>query len=124
MPEKPKRDVEQIVQCAPILHVPDVSGTCAYYSDTLGFTNDYQDENYGVVWRENAALHFKKDDAAHPEGVRLFFWVNDLDAMYAEFKANGVVATQEPTSQEYGIRDFGMQDLNGFELVFGQDDND
>ena len=28
----------------------------------------------------------------------------------------------QPTCQSYGIREFGLKDLNGVLLVFGQDD--
>jgi hypothetical protein len=33
----------------------------------------------------------------------------------------GAVVASEPTDQSYGIRAFGVQDLNGINIVFGQD---
>ena len=42
----------------------------------------------------------------------LFFTTDDVQAAYAEMKANGVEFTQEPTEQPYGI-DAGFRDPSG-----------
>jgi catechol 2,3-dioxygenase-like lactoylglutathione lyase family enzyme len=84
MPALPSSDPEQFVQGAPVLHVPDVSATVAFYRDVLGFTCDFGDDTYAVVWRDNSAIHFVRDEGG-------------------------------------GIREFGLCDINGVEIVFGQD---
>jgi predicted enzyme related to lactoylglutathione lyase len=120
MPELPSSNPRQFVQGVPVLHVPDVAGTAAYYRDVLGFTWDFGDDRYAVVWRDNSAVHFVKDDAK-PAGIHLFQWVKDVDAYYREIVARGAKVGREPTDQPYGIREFGLSDINGMGIVFGQD---
>ena len=120
MPALPSSDPEQFVQGAPVLHVPDVSATVAFYRDVLGFTCDFGDDTYAVVWRDNSAIHFVRDEGG-PRGVHLFQWVKDVDAYYREVVNRGAKSAAEPTDQTYGIREFGLCDINGVEIVFGQD---
>jgi catechol 2,3-dioxygenase-like lactoylglutathione lyase family enzyme len=119
MPAPPSSNPEQFVQGAPVLHVPDVPTAVGFYQDVLGFTCDFGDDNYAVVWRDNSAIHFVRDEGT-PRGVHLFQWVKDVDAYYAEVVSRGAKAA-EPTDQPYGIREFGLCDINGVEIVFGQD---
>ena len=119
MPGHPSSNPAQFFQGAPILHVPDVQVAVSFYRDVLGFISDFGDENYAVVWRDNSAVHFVKDDVS-PAGVRLFQWVRDVDALYTELKSRGVYA-DEPADRPYGIRDFSILDPNGVAVIFGQD---
>jgi predicted enzyme related to lactoylglutathione lyase len=122
MPALPSSDPEQFVQGAPVLHVPDVSATVAFYRNLLGFTCDCGNDTYAVVWRDNSAIHFVRDEGS-PRGVHLFQWVKDVDAYYREVVDRGAQGAAEPTDQTYGIREFGLCDINGVEIVFGQDIN-
>ena len=103
-----------------MLHVTDVVGTAAFYRDVLGFTWDLGDEAYAVVWRDNSAIHFVKDDTS-PRGIHLFQWVKDVDSYYKDVVDRGANIAKEPTNQPYGIREFGLSDVNGVGIVFGQD---
>jgi predicted enzyme related to lactoylglutathione lyase len=120
MPARPSSEPKQFVQGVPVLHVPDVEATAAFYRDVLGFTWDFGDEAYAVVWRDNSAIHFVKE-AASPRGVHLFQWVNDVDTYYREIVDRGATVSMEPTDQPYGIREFSVCDINGVGIVFGQD---
>ncbi len=120
MPELPSSNPRQFVQGVPVLHVPDVVGTAAFYRDVLGFTWDFGDDRYAVVWRDNSAIHFVKD-ATSPSGIHLFQWVKDVDAYYKEIVDRGATVTKAPTNQPYGIRECGVSDVNGVGIVFGQD---
>ena len=88
MPKLPSSNPKQFVQGAPVLHVSDVVATAAFYRDVLGFMWDFGDESYAVVWRDNSAIHFVRDDAS-PKGVHLFQWVKDVDAYYREIIDRG-----------------------------------
>ena len=117
---QPTSNPAQFIQGAPVLHVADVETTAAFYRDVLGFTWDFGDETYAVVWRDNSAIHFVKD-AGNPMGVHLFQWVKDVDAYYREIVGRGAVVVGEPTNQPYGIRELGVRDINGMGIVFGQE---
>jgi predicted enzyme related to lactoylglutathione lyase len=120
MPGLPSSNPRQFVQGAAVLHVSDVAATAAFYRDVLGFTWDFGDETYAVVWRDNSAIHFVRDDVS-PVGVHLFQWVKDVDAYYREIVDRGADIAKEPADQPYGIREFGLRDINGVGIVFGQD---
>ena len=120
MPAPPSSSPKQFVQGAPVLHVPDVAATVAFYRDVLGFTCDFGDDRYAVVWRDNSAIHFVRDQGP-PRGVHMFQWVNDVDSYYDEIIGRGATVAAAPADQPYGIREFGLRDINGVEIVFGQD---
>lgn len=120
MPALPTSHPTQFVQGAPVLHVADVAATAAFYRDVLGFTCDFGDETYAVVWRDNSAIHFVRD-SGQPSGVHLFQWVKDVDVYHREIVGRGAAVTMEPTDQPYGLRELGLRDVNGVAIVFGQD---
>ena len=120
MPDQPSSNPRQFVQGAPVLHVQDVAEAARFYRDVLGFTYDYGDESYAVVWRDNSAIHFVRDNA-NPQGVHLFQWVRDVDGYYREILDRGARIAAKPANKSYGIREFGLTDVNGVRIVFGQD---
>jgi predicted enzyme related to lactoylglutathione lyase len=120
MPGLPSSNPTQFVQGAPVLHVQDVIKTAAFYRDTLGFTWDFGDETYAVVWRDNSAIHFVRD-GRNPSGVHLFQWIKDVDAYHQELVSRGAHIASGPTNQPYGIREVAVSDVNGVGIVFGQD---
>jgi predicted enzyme related to lactoylglutathione lyase len=122
MPDFPTSNPEQFFQGAPVLLVPDVSATAAFYRRTLGFRSDLgaDEPEYTVVWRDNAALHLAKGEHA-PTGVRLFFWVRDVNALYEEVIERGVAIDVPIETRPYRVRDFSIRDPNGIAVVLGQD---
>jgi uncharacterized glyoxalase superfamily protein PhnB len=49
-----------------------------------------------------------------------YFWVDDVDALYQEFVAAGAKIDYGLGNKPYGIREFGIQDLDGHDIGFGQ----
>ena len=101
MPALPSSNPAQFVQCAPVLHVADVEATAAFYRDVLGFTWDFGDDAYAVVWRDNSAIHFVRDEGS-PKGVHLFQWVKDVDAYFKEVVGRGAEVAAEPQTSRMG----------------------
>jgi predicted enzyme related to lactoylglutathione lyase len=122
MPHLPTGNPEQFYQGAPVLAVPDVLATAAFYRTMLAFKSDPGAETpeYAVVWRDNAAVHLAKGERA-PAGVRLFFWVKDVDALHEEVVGRRVAIDVPIGTRPYGVRDFSVRDPNGVVVVFGQD---
>ena len=120
MPGLPSSNPAQFVQGAPVLHVADVEATAAFYRDVLGFTWDFGDKTYAVVWRDNSAVHFVRGHES-AKGIHLFQWVKDVDAYHNELVGRGAVVAMAPTDRPYGIRELGLCDVNGVTIVFGQD---
>ncbi len=122
MPDMPTSNPEQFYQGSPVLQVPDVPATAAFYRSILGFKSDPGTETpeYTVVWRDNAALHLAKGEHA-PKGVRVFFWVRDVNALYEDVTKRGVAIDVPIGTRPYHVRDFSIRDPNGVVLVLGQD---
>jgi catechol 2,3-dioxygenase-like lactoylglutathione lyase family enzyme len=55
-----------------------------------------------------------------PDMFDAYFWPDDVDAFHAELKDRGATIIQAPTNQPYGLRDFRIQDPDGYVLAFGK----
>jgi predicted enzyme related to lactoylglutathione lyase len=122
MPDMPTGSPEQFYQGAPLLLVPDVLTTAQYYRTILGFRSDpgAGTPEYTVVWRDNASVHLTKGEQA-PTGVRIFFWVKDVNGLYEDVIKQGADIAIPIETRPYKIRDFAIRDPNDVLLVFGQD---
>jgi predicted enzyme related to lactoylglutathione lyase len=83
-----------------------------------------------MVWRSAVVIMLSQSDVSgairpnrrvDPEGEAwdAYIWIDDADALNAEFKARGVRITREIADQPYGCRDFDVEDCNGYRLCFG-----
>jgi predicted enzyme related to lactoylglutathione lyase len=122
MPDIPTSTPEQFYQGAPLLLVPNVPATADFYRRILGFKSDPGSETpeYSVVWRDNAAVHLAWGEHA-PTGVRIFFWVKDVNALYQDVIKRGAAIAVPIETRPYGVRDFSIRDPNGVVVVLGQD---
>jgi uncharacterized glyoxalase superfamily protein PhnB len=132
MSEPPNSSEIRITGTAPVLLVPDVSYAVAYYCVVLGFKLEFtQNEQYMGVFRDGVHVHLALSSGAplHTNRVAwtdkiqpadINFFVDDVDALYREFKEKGAVIGGVPADQAYGVRDFQVTDLNGYTLRFNQ----
>ena len=56
----------------------------------------------------------------HPNTSNVYFWVNDANALHREFVERGAKIDYGPCDQPYGCREFGIQDVDGYDIAFGQ----
>ncbi|HEY1861118.1 MAG TPA: VOC family protein [Gemmataceae bacterium] len=120
---------------APYLIVDDVVAAANYYRDQLGFHYDRfwgEPPCFGMVQRSGIVImlsQFAKTGVLRPNRIAdpngeawdAYVWVDDADALHAEFKSKGVRITRALCDQPYGCRDFDVEDCNGYRLCFGQD---
>lgn len=124
-------------QAAPVLGVPNVRQAAEYYRDVLGFSLDPVDGVfqpspaeaggvYAIVKHSGASIHFQIRRGDPPERVRqpherdVYVYVDRLDDLYSDLLKRGAVITHVPRMAPYGIREFEVEDLNGFRLAFGE----
>ena len=118
-----------IRQIAPVFFTMNIPRTLAYYKDKLGFEclGTWQDPPvYAIVARDQHALHFRcaEPPKANPdkyadELLDAYFRVEDADALYAEYVANGVEFTRGPADMPWHSREFVVKDCDGRLLAFG-----
>lgn len=110
----------------PVLPVTDVHAAVAFYRDVLGFHVDFELENppsHASVTRCGVGIQFTHVDAAAvrtPYAGWTYLFVNDIDALHAEFVSRDATVTQSLGSRSHGMREFEIRDLSGHRLRFGQ----
>lgn len=123
----------RLTTSAPVLLVRDVVASADYFRDCCGFSYERfwgQPADFCMVWRDRLCLMLKQT-SRHERIVPnwkvedklwdVYFWVDDADGLYAEFEQAGARMDYGPCDQPWGCREFGIQDLDGHDLAFGQD---
>lgn len=101
----------------PILPSRDLDETLAFY-ERLGFESRGAPHgvwDYLIVGRDDAHLHFYLDRDVDPltTACSCFVFVDDADALHAEWQAADVERLHAPTDTEYGMREFALVDPSG-----------
>lgn len=130
------------------LHTPDVGKTFDYLTKTLGFSPEFRVRGpdgdtvfAGAWWGEpgkgflvvlgdiEEALHghydhgeFGKQMEAHPlgTGVVLYFYTDDVDALYERVTKRGASVDEPPTDQFWGDRTISLVTPEGYYMTFAQ----
>ena len=117
---------------APVLLVRDVIASADHYRDVLGFEclEFYGDPpTFCILQRDN--LHLMLGQVPHGQDVtphwrvvekmcNVYFWVDDVDALFQEFTSSGATIDYGLCDQPYGCREFGIQDPDCHDIAFGQ----
>jgi hypothetical protein len=123
----------RLIASAPVLLVRNVVASAHHYRDAMGFTfpNFWGDPpSFVILRRDGMHLMLKQaDDPAHviahwtvSKGLwNVYFWVSDAVGLHAEFVRNGAKIDYPICDQPYGCREFGVQDLDAYDIGFGQD---
>ena len=122
----------RITSHANILVARDVSAAITYWTEKLGFaaTGTWGDPvDFAILKRDGAHVMLGAVEAER-EIVpywkqrsnlwNAYFWVDDAAAMFGEMKARGAKIDYELCTQPYGCLEFGVQDLDGHDIAFGQ----
>ena len=118
---------------APYFHVADVVASANYYRDILGFRYDRfwgEPAGFCMVYRRGVVIMLSQhaDPSAvrpnrlsdvHGEAWDAYVWIDDADALLAEYRGKGATIVRDICDQEYGCRDFEVEDSNGYRLCFG-----
>ena len=118
---------------SPTLAVRNMKETIEFYKNSLGFKMEmcFPDANnpgYAELSKDGMVLMFilAKDCKIGSEeklgvGVNLYMQIDgDIDEYYQELKKRGVKITVDIADEPYGIRDFTVEDVNGYILTFNQ----
>lgn len=106
-----------------IFTVRDAAASLAYYCDCLGFdvAFEYGSPTFYVGLCSGAvSLHLvAAAQAPRPPGyAAVSIYVDDVDAVHADLVKRGARILTAPKDQDYGLRDFGIADLDGNMIFF------
>ena len=103
------------------LVVSDIPAAVEFYTTKLGF-------KLGFTWGDpptfagvnlGSVQIFLDLGEPSPKGCEVYFLVDDADVLYEFHRATGVEIAAAIDDREYGIRDYAVRDLHGYQLVFG-----
>jgi uncharacterized glyoxalase superfamily protein PhnB len=118
---------------SPTLAVRDMKQTIQFYRDSLGFKMgmafpDADNPEYADLSKDGMVMMLVPAqnvgigaEAALGTGVNLYMQIDgDIDEYYNQLKKKGVKVTVEIKDEPFGIRDFTVEDVNGYKLTFNQ----
>lgn len=117
---------------APVLLVRDLEASVAHYRDALGFerVTTFGDPIYfAIARRDGCAIMLRLADdpnavvplwKVQDKLVNAYFWVDDAEALYRELQERGATIDYELYDTSYGVREFGINDVDGYDIAFGQ----
>lgn len=122
----------RLVEQAPVLLVRDVPASTDYWRGCLGFKAQLYGEppEFAILKRDACFMMLAKAPDDHQivphwkirdKTWNAYFWVDDAMALYDEFLASGAKIDYTPCEQPYHVLEFGIQDLDGHDIAFGQD---
>jgi uncharacterized glyoxalase superfamily protein PhnB len=117
---------------APILLVRDVAAAIAHYRDALGFTlvvATPDPPTFALLQRDAGSVMLTRADdpsvivpnwTVQSKTSNLYFWVDDAAALYEEYQHSGARIDWTLYDTPWGSREFGVQDLDGYDIAFAQ----
>ncbi len=108
---------------APVFHVSDLSAALHYYTEVLGFTEEFRVDGYVGVRLGEARLHLAlSGDYQRPVGGgSAYIFCDSVDDYFAGVTAKNAKLRSAPVDSPYGMRDFVVCDRDGNQLSFGAD---
>jgi uncharacterized glyoxalase superfamily protein PhnB len=118
---------------SPTLAVRDMKKTIEFYTKSLGFTlgmtfPSADNPEYADLSKDGMVLMFIPtkelgigSDEKLGTGVNLYMQIDgNIDAYYDELKKRGVKIAVDIKDEPFGIRDFTVEDVDGYKLTFNQ----
>ena len=113
--------VALIQSTIPVLASLDLNETVTFYTERLGFAKRMHIDNYVIVSRDSAEIHFWLCNERHiAENTSCYVRVADTQALFNEFKSEGL-SVQPPEIQTWGMKELYVIDPHGNLLKFGED---
>jgi catechol 2,3-dioxygenase-like lactoylglutathione lyase family enzyme len=112
--------MRQIHSTVPVLASLNLDESAKFYTERLGFKTQLQVDDYLIVSREGAEIHFWHCDDRHiAENTSCYIRVESTQALYTEFSSNGL-SLDPPLRREWGMQELYLIDPHGNLLKFGE----
>lgn len=109
-----------IQSTVPVLASLDLNESVEFYVRRLGFERQLQLDNYAIVRRDGAEIHFWFCGERHiAENTSCYVRVASTQALYEEFKLRNL-EIQPPVERPWGMKELYVVDPHGNLLKFGE----
>lgn len=119
---------ENFSHSAVIFPVSNLEESIDFYTNKLGFEKTFEwgePMYYAVVKRGGVGIHLtKRSDGGRPSKYHraLYVFVNDIEKVNKDCKDKKVRIVNDLESRDYKMRDFDIEDPDGFIITFGKQD--
>jgi len=109
----------------PILSVKNVNASIEHYTRVLGFSvaftwpHDEPVKTFAGVCRGHVEIFLCQGAQGQP-GTWMSIFVDDVDALFEEYKATNATIRQPPTTMPWGVREMNIEDPDGHRLRMSQ----
>ena len=76
--------------------------------------------SFGCVGRDQVEIFLCQDGQGAP-GTWMSIFVQDVDALYEDYRRRGAIIREPPTDYPWGVREMNVEDLDGHRLRVGGD---
>ncbi|WP_112945197.1 MULTISPECIES: VOC family protein [unclassified Rhizobium] len=109
---------------AAMLPVADIDRAFRFYATVLGFTKVFENGNpvgFMILKRDAGELHLTLQPQHKTANFNVaHLMVDDVDALHARCKENGVRIIKGLQDKDYGLRAFVFEDVDGNRIDVGQ----
>lgn len=114
----------------PLFKVSDMAEAIKHYTEVLDFVmtdpNDHVDSPVVDLGRDGWNMQITTSESEQLFGSVVYFWVEDVDALFAKYLARGLdislragsPVNQGPVDQTWGRREFYVTDADGNTIRF------
>ncbi|MEO6845886.1 MAG: VOC family protein [Chthoniobacterales bacterium] len=107
----------------PSCEVSDVSKAIEFYKEMLGFDCVFTNGNpvsFAIMSRDGVEICLGSQGAGVPGKNGCYIKLSGVDDLYAEYQKNGVKIVHTLKTEEYGMKEFMIEDLDGNTINFGE----
>lgn len=106
----------------PVIATADVMKTAVYYRDRLCFRIDetVAGPDWVLLWADDCQLFLSLNRAVaeRAHGQQIMVCVPGIDDLYTRHKANGAAIISDIENKPWGLREYTVEDPNGYHLRF------
>ncbi len=105
----------KILKAVPVLPAFNIGETIDFYVRHLSFTIRHQEDDYGIINRDDVEIHFWRcSDKNIAENSSCRLTVEGVKELYEQAGKAGIVHPNATlVTQPWGTREFAILDLNG-----------
>ena len=117
-----------VVHTRLVLAVRDLAASTRFYIDVLGFQRDFGDGSDGWSFLSRGAFKVMLGECPDERPASelgnhsyvAYVLVEGVDELYAELIARGARIPVPPETKPWGLREFGVQTVDGHRITFGE----
>jgi catechol 2,3-dioxygenase-like lactoylglutathione lyase family enzyme len=115
--------------CIPFLPVKNLEETISFYKEILGFSSEWtwgSPPTDAGISRDGLNLLFVQNEKfvslinTPEQRFELCLFVSNVDEIFKEIKAKGIVILSELKNEPWNVREFSILDCNGYILRIGE----